>query len=100
MNKEDIIAEITSLLDFIDESHDRVDVEHSKFQVALTNTLRLFDEGSSTLTKMKGNVEDLKAYLIRTSTEVRQTSLDPYDNLRARVETIRGLVQALQYRKS
>ena len=94
MNKEDIIAEITSLLDFIDEIHDRIDLEHSKFQVALTSTLRLLDESSSTLTKMKGNVEDLKAYLIRTSTEIRQTSLDPYEHLKARVETIRGLVQA------
>ena len=94
MKKEDIIAEITSLLDFIDETHDRIGLEHDKFQVALTSTLRLLDEGSSTLTKMKGNVEDLKAYLIRTSTEIRQTSLDPYEYLRARVETIRGLVQA------
>ena len=94
MKKEDINTEITSLLDFIDETHDRIDLEHSKFQVALTNTLRLLDEGSSTLTKMKGDVENLKAYLIRTSTEIRQTSLDPYEHLKARVETIRGLVQA------
>ena len=94
MKKEDIIAEIMSLLDFIDETHERIDSEHSKFQVALTNTLRLLDASSSTLTKMKGNAEDLKAYLIRTSTEIHQTSLGPYEHLRARVETIRSLVQA------
>lgn len=94
MKKEDIITEITSLLDFIDETRDRISLEHDKFQVALTNTLRLLDEGSPTLIKMKGNVEDLKAYLIRTSTEIRQTSLDPYEHLRARVETIHSLIQA------
>jgi hypothetical protein len=93
MKKEDIIIEITSILDFIDETRDRIGLEHDKFQVALTNTLRLLDEGSPTLTKMKGNVEDLKAYLIRKSTEIRQTSLDPYYHLRTRVETIRGLIQ-------
>jgi hypothetical protein len=94
MKKEEIITELTSLLDFIDETRDRVGLEHDKFQVALSNTLRLLDEGSPTLTKMKGNVGDLKAYLIRTSTEIRQTSLDPYSHLRARIKTIRGLIQA------
>ncbi|MHA1964412.1 MAG: hypothetical protein ACXACG_08690 [Candidatus Thorarchaeota archaeon] len=94
MKKEEIIAEITSLLDFIDETHDKIGLEHGKFQVALTNTLRLLDEGSPTLTKMKGNVENLKAYLIRRSTEIRQTSLDPYEHLRSRVEAIRGLIDA------
>ena len=95
MKNEDIITQLSSLLDFIDETREKVGLEHDKFQVALTNTLRLLDEGSSTLVKMKGNTEDLKAYLIRTSTEIRQTSLNPYENLKTRVETIRGLIQTL-----
>ena len=74
MKKEDIIVEITSLLEFIDRTRDEIAQEHDKFQIALTNTLKLLDESSSTLVKMKGNAEDLKAYLIRTSTETRQTS--------------------------
>ena len=93
MKNEDIIAQISSLLDFIDETREKIGLEHDKFQVALTNTLRLLDEGNPMLAKMKGNTENLKAYLIRTSTEIRQTSLDPYENLRTRVETIRGLIQ-------
>lgn len=93
MKNEDIIAQISSLLDFIDETREKIGLEHDKFQVALTNTLRLLNEGSPTLAKMKGKTEDLKAYLIRTSTEIRQTSLEPYENLRTRVETIRGLIQ-------
>lgn len=92
MKKEDIIAEITSLLEFIDKTRDEISLEHDKFQVALTNTLRLLGDSSPILTKMKGNVDDLKGYLIRTSTEIRQTSLDPYEHLRTRVETIRGLI--------
>ena len=92
MKNDEIIAQISSLLDFIDETREKISFEHDRFQVALTNTLRLLDEGSPMLAKMKGNTEDLKAYLIRTSTEIRQTSLDPYENLRTRVETIRGLI--------
>ena len=95
MKNEDIIEQISSLLDFINETREKIGLEHDKFQVALTNTLRLLDEGSPMLAKMKGNKEDLKAYLIRTSTEIRQTSLDPYENLRTKVEAIRGLIQTL-----
>jgi hypothetical protein len=95
MKNDEIISEITSLLDFIDETRERIGLEHDKFQVALTNTLRLLDGSSPTLTKMKGNAMDLKAYLIRTSTEIRQISMNPYTHLRTRVETIRSLIQAL-----
>ena len=94
MKKDVIVSEITSLIDFIDETRNRIGLEHDRFQVALTNTLRLLDESSPTLTKMKGNVMDLKAYLIRTSTEIRQTSIDPYLHLRTKVEAIRSLIQA------
>jgi hypothetical protein len=93
LKHEDVLVEISSLLTFIEETRDKISLEHDKFQIALTNTLRLLDEGSPILTKMKGNTEDLKAYLIRTSTEIRQTSLNPYEQLRNRVETIRSLIQ-------
>ena len=95
MKKEDIAIEITSLIEFIDQTRDEITQEHDKFQIALTNTLKLLDESSPILTKMKGNAEDLKAYLIRTSSETRQSSLNPYDDLRTRVERIRGMIQAL-----
>ncbi|MGD9395228.1 MAG: hypothetical protein PVJ05_02250 [Candidatus Thorarchaeota archaeon] len=95
MKKEDIVIEITSLLEFIDQTRDEITQEHDKFQIALTNTLKLLDEGSPILTKLKGDAEDLKAYLIRTSTETRQSSLNPFDDLRTRVERIRDMVQAL-----
>lgn len=95
MKKEDIATEISTLLDFINESRDQVALEHDKFQVALTNTLRLLDESSSTLIKMKGNAKALKSYLIRTSTEIRNSSLNPFDGIKDRVERIYELLQAL-----
>ncbi|MFW9973737.1 MAG: hypothetical protein ACFFDQ_00530 [Candidatus Thorarchaeota archaeon] len=95
MKKEDIDTEISALLYFINESRDQVALEHDKFQVALTNTLRLLDESSSTLIKMKGNVKSLKSYLIRTSTEIRNSSLGQFDSIKDRVERIYKLLQAL-----
>ncbi|MFX1559434.1 MAG: hypothetical protein ACFFBL_02490 [Promethearchaeota archaeon] len=94
MKKEDIVYEINSLLEFINQTRDDIVQEHDKFQIALTNTLKLLDEGSPILAKMKANTDDLKAYLIRTSTETRQTSLDLYEDLRSRVEKIRDMIQA------
>jgi len=78
MKKEDMITEITSLLKLIDETHDRIGLEYDKFQVALTNTLRLMDGTSSTLSKLKGDTEDLKGYLIKTSMEMRDSITQPY----------------------
>ena len=95
MKNEDLIAEITSLLDHINETRDKIGSEHDKFQVALTNTLRLLDESSPTLAKMKGNAEDLRAYLIRKSTELRTISLDSYEQLRTKVETIHDSIQSI-----
>ncbi|MFW9961964.1 MAG: hypothetical protein ACFFCX_00165 [Candidatus Sifarchaeia archaeon] len=100
MKNEDIITEITLLLNKINETRDKIIIEHDRFLVALTNTLRLVDDGGSILIKMKGNVKDLKAYLIKTSTDLRQTSINSYENLRVIVERIRNLILAPQHRKS
>jgi hypothetical protein len=89
MNSESFIIELTSLLDLIDEIRGKINAEHDKFQVALTNTLRLLDGKNPTLAKMKGNEEDLKAFLIKSSMNPRQTSLESLDQLRSKVEKLR-----------
>lgn len=94
MKKEDLIIEVMSIIDFIDQSQEKLTREHDKFQVSLTNTLKLLSEGSSILTNMKGNTEDLKAYLIRASTETRHASLDSYGQLRVRVERLLNLIRS------
>jgi hypothetical protein len=94
MKKEDLIIEVMSLIDFIDQSQQKLIREHDKFQVSLTNTLKLLSESSAILTNMKGNTEDLKAYLIRASTKTRTASLDPYEQLRVRVERLLNLIRS------
>jgi hypothetical protein len=94
MKKEDLIIEVRSLIDFIDKSQQKLTREHDKFQVSLTNTLKLLNEGSAILTNMKGNTEDLKAYIIRASTETRHASLDSYEQLRVRVERLLNLIRS------
>jgi hypothetical protein len=93
MTNEALIIEITSIIDFIEETRNRIGQDYDKFQVALTNTLRLLDDPSSTLTRMRGNTDGLKGYLVKTSSEIKQITLQPYEQLKVRIEKILRLIQ-------
>ncbi|MHA1943022.1 MAG: hypothetical protein ACW96M_01370 [Candidatus Thorarchaeota archaeon] len=93
MTKEALVTELTSIIDFIEEIRNRIGMEYDKFQVALTNTLRLLSDTSPTLLSLKGDAENLKGYLVKTSTEIRQTTLQPYGHLKTRMEKILDLIQ-------
>ncbi|MFX1580213.1 MAG: hypothetical protein ACFFBJ_11235 [Promethearchaeota archaeon] len=93
MKDERISLEIASILALIDESREKIITEHDRFQVALTNSLRLLGDNSQTLSKMKGDTEDLKAYLIRSSITLHQTSIDLLEQIRAKIEKLHGLIE-------
>ncbi|MGY5863393.1 MAG: hypothetical protein RTV41_02245 [Candidatus Thorarchaeota archaeon] len=93
MTKDVIIKEITSIIDYIEETKNRVELDHDKFQVALSSTLRLLGDTNPTLTKLKGDAEALKGYLVRTSTEIKETAVQPYHQLKQRMEKVLGMLQ-------
>lgn len=93
MTNDVIIKEITSIMDYIEETKNRVELDYDKFQVALTNTLRLLGDTNPTLAKLKGDAEDLKGYLVKTSTGMRETAIQPYHQLRKRMEKVLRLLQ-------
>ncbi|MFW9767449.1 MAG: hypothetical protein ACFFF9_02375 [Candidatus Thorarchaeota archaeon] len=93
MKKDAVITEITSIIKYIEEAKNRVSLDHDKFQIALTNTLRLLNGTSPTLAKLKGDSEDLKGYLIKTCAEMRESSIQPYHHLRTRMEKVLQLLQ-------
>jgi hypothetical protein len=93
MTKDAVIKEIASIIEFIEETKDSVSLDHDKFQVALTNTLRLLDGTSSTLVRLKGESEDLKGYLVKTSMEMRDSVIQPYHHLKTRMEKVLRLLQ-------
>jgi len=95
MTKEAIVTELTSIIDFIEETRNRIGMDYDRFQVALTNTLRLLSDTSATLVRMKGDADDIKGYLVRTSTEIRQTALQPYDQLKIKLKKVLGLIQTI-----
>ncbi len=93
MKNEALINEITLIIDFIEETRNRIDQDYDKFQVTLTNILRLLDDPSSTLIRMKGNIDDLKGYVIRTSSEIKQITLQSYEQLKFRIEKTLNMIQ-------
>jgi len=93
MTKEAIVKEITSIIDFVEETRTRIGMDYDKFQIALTNTLRLLSDTSTTLARMKGDSENLKGYLVKSSTEIRQITLQPFDLLKTKMEKVLGLLQ-------
>ncbi len=94
MTKEAIVTELASIIDSIEETRTRLGMDYDKFQIALTNILRLLSDTSPTLVRLKGDTEDLKGYLVKTSTEIRQTVLQPFDQIKTRMEKVLGLIKA------
>ncbi len=94
MTKEAIVKELTSIIDFIEDTRTRIGMDYDKFQIALTNTLRLLSDTSTTLVRMKGDTDNLKGYLVKSSTEIRQIVLQPFDLLKTKMEKVLGLIQA------
>jgi hypothetical protein len=93
MTKDAVITEITSIIEYIEETRNRVSLDIDKFQVTLSNTLRLLDGSSPTLTRLKGDTEDLKGYLVKTSTEMRESAIQPYHQLKTRMKKLLQLLQ-------
>ena len=93
MKRDAAITEIASIIEYIEESKSRVGSDHDKFQVALSNTLRLLDGTSSTLAKLKGDSDNLKGYLVKMSMEMRESVMQIYQDLETRMEKVLHLFQ-------
>ncbi|TFG33376.1 hypothetical protein EU528_00055 [Candidatus Thorarchaeota archaeon] len=92
MNDERLAEELNVLLMHLNEQQVEIEKIQEKFQVALTGTLRLFGESTSTLKNLHGKTEDLKGYLIQLNTEVVQTRTKSYQYLKNKVEELIELV--------
>ncbi len=94
MVQENTVTEIASLLTRINEIKSDIEAEHERFRVALTGSLRLLTgEGSTILTNIQGNPENLKGYLI--SQEFKLASLT-VGHLRTISERLEKLLEAVQ----
>jgi len=88
MNDEQLRDELNSILMLLNAQQNEVTEMQEKFQIALTGVLRLVGKEASTLSKLQGNPEDLKGYLIHLNSDVVTTIAKSYESLRTRIEEV------------
>jgi len=88
MKNEQVIDELNSLLESLNQQLDEIKSLHEKFLVALTGVLRLASDDGSLLTRLHGEPEDLKSYLIQMAMRISDTTIQSYGTIRQRIETI------------
>ena len=94
MNNEQLKQELNAILTLLDEKQNEVAEMHEKFQVALTGILRLIGKEALILSKLQGNPEDLKGYLIHLNSDVVTTTTKSYESLRIRIEEVLELLSS------
>ena len=70
MENEELVTQLKQLLEYVEVAQQSSLQQSEKFQIALSNTLRLTETSSRTLSRLQGKPEDLAAYLIKLSTDL------------------------------
>lgn len=70
MEPEELINLLQKLIEYVETAQHEASERTDKFQIALSNTMRLTAPGDSTLSRLQGTPDDLLAYLIRLSTDL------------------------------
>ncbi len=88
MNNERLREELNAILMQLNTQQNEIIEIQEKFQVALTGVLRLVGKEAPILSKLQGNPEDLKGYLIHLNSDVVATTTKSYESLRIRIEEV------------
>ncbi|MFX1482448.1 MAG: hypothetical protein ACFFCP_04580 [Promethearchaeota archaeon] len=93
MTEDILLSELNSIISLLDDARAKLVVDYERFQVALTNTLRLLDDASSTIDRMRGNKSSLKGYLLKTSIDLQNSTLQTFDQVKERMEKTLTLIK-------
>ncbi|MGY5874084.1 MAG: hypothetical protein RTV72_17680 [Candidatus Thorarchaeota archaeon] len=94
MNRENAVAEITSLLTRVHEIKSDIEAEHERFRIALAGTLRLLTgEGGTILANIQGDPDALKGYLISQESKLASLTTGHLKDISERLEKLLETVQ-------
>ena len=88
MNNEQLREELNAILSLLNAQQNEIAELQEKFQVALTGVLRLVGNEAPLISKLQGNTEDLKGYLIHLNSDIVTTTTKSYVSLRDRIEEV------------
>jgi hypothetical protein len=88
MKNEQVIDELNSLLDLVNQQIKEFHASYEKLQVALVGVLRIMNNDGLLLANLQGNPEHLKSYLIRLCSNLSESTTQSYEGLRERIEDL------------
>ncbi len=89
MNEIDdkMLLHLEEILSVVESYQNDIDAEFEKLQIALTGVIRLLSgDASSTLQGLGGNPEQLKAYIVRLTSSLRDRAGTQWADVRKRLQ--------------
>ncbi|MFW9959378.1 MAG: hypothetical protein ACFFDV_00040 [Candidatus Thorarchaeota archaeon] len=88
MKNEQALDDLKHLLDYLNQQLAEIKSSHDKFLIALTSVLKLTSDGSTLLTGLHADPENLKSYLIQMSLQISDLTSKSYERVCKRIESI------------
>jgi hypothetical protein len=89
MTNEQLLSDLKSLLDYLNQQLNEIKSSQDKFLVALTGVLKVTSaDNTALLTKLHGDSESLSAYLIQTAIHLSDSVAQSYETACKRIESI------------
>jgi hypothetical protein len=88
MKNEQALSDLKSLLDYLNQQLNEIKSSHDKFLIALTGVLKVTNDDSTLLTKLHGDPESLKSYLIKMAIQLSDSTTQSYEIACKRIESI------------
>ena len=100
MENDSLANQLREILLQIESSRKSIEEGHEKFQIAITGALRLLDDNSGMLEKLRGSPDDLKGFVLKRVTELSMDTISHWESLHAQIEQILDNMPEPHNRKS
>lgn len=100
MENDSLANQLREVLLQIESSRKSIEKGHEKFQIAITGALRLLDDNSAMLEKLRGSPDDLKVFVLKHVTDLSMDTISHWESLHAQIEQILDNMPELHNRKS
>jgi hypothetical protein len=88
VESDSLANQLREVLLHIESSRESIEKGHEKFQIAITGALRLLDDKSSMLEKLRGSPDDLKGFVLKLVTNLSAETISHWESLHAQIEQI------------
>ena len=100
MENDSLAAKLREVLMQIESSRESIEKGQERVQIAITGALRLLDDNSSTLEKLRGSPDDLKGFVLKLVTDLNSETISHLESLHSQIERILVNMPEFHDRKS